>query len=91
LEQPLFLYLHTLQKTHYYERDRYAEDLSSTGYEQRKLVTNGGDARYKISIEEAGTAQYTAIAKAVVDFDNDGTKNVWVVDETGSIQQRVAD
>lgn len=84
-------HLHTLQKTHYYERDRYAEELSAIGFEQRTLVTDGGNARYEIAIEEAGTAGYTATATAVVDFDNDGTNNVWEVDETGEVRQRVAD
>lgn len=84
-------HLHTLQKSHYYERDRYAKKLSRIGFEQQKLVTNGGDARYKIKIKEANTTGYTAIARAVVDFDNDGTHNVWTVDETGNVQQKVAD
>lgn len=84
-------HLHTLQKTHYFERDRYAETLGAVGFQQQKLVTNGGNARYKISIEQAGSSQYTAVAKAVVDFDNDGTYNVWQVDQTGRITQRVAD
>lgn len=84
-------HLHTLQQTHYYERDRYAENLAALGFEQQTLVTNGGNARYEISIEQAGTSGYTAIARAVVDFDNDGTHNVWEVDQSGEIQQRVAD
>lgn len=84
-------HLHTLQKTYYYERDRYADNLAALGFEQRALVTNGGNARYKILIEQAGTSKYTAVAEAVVDFDNDGTKNVWEVDQSGTIQQRVAD
>lgn len=84
-------HLHTLQKSHYYERDRYAEELSTIGFEQQTLVTDDGTARYKISIEDASTTGYTAVAEAVVDFDNDGTHNVWEVDETGEIRQRVAD
>lgn len=84
-------HLHTLQKTHYFERDRYAEDLTAIGYEQRQLVKDGGNARYEISIEEAGTSEYVAVAEAVVDFDNDGTHNVWEVDQSGEIRQRVAD
>ncbi len=84
-------HLHTLQKTHYYERDRYAKNLAALGFEQQTLVTDGGNARYEISVEKASTSGYTAIARAVVDFDNDGTHNVWEVDQSGEIQQRVAD
>jgi type IV pilus assembly protein PilE len=84
-------HLHTLQKAHYFERDVYASRLSAVGFEQSPLVTNGGTARYRIEIEDASRAQYVATATAVVDFDNDGTYNVWQVDQSGQITQRTAD
>lgn len=84
-------HLHTLQKAYYYERDVYADQLSKVGFEQSALISDGGNARYEIKIEEASQSQYTAVAKAVVDYDNDGTMNVWEVDQTGSISQRTAD
>lgn len=84
-------HLHTLQKAHYFERDVYASRLSAIGFEQSSLVTNGGTARYRIEIEDASRAQYVATATAVVDFDNDGTYNVWQVDQSGQITQRTAD
>lgn len=84
-------HLHTLQKAHYFERDVYASRLSAIGFEQSPLVTNGGTARYRIEVEEASRAEYVATATAVVDYDNDGTYNVWQVDESGQITQRTAD
>jgi type IV pilus assembly protein PilE len=84
-------HLHTLQTAHYYERDVYADRLVSLGFEQTPLVTDGGTARYKIQIAESGQSGYRAIATSVVDYDNDGTFNVWKVDESGKIQQVTPD
>lgn len=83
--------VHTLQEAHYYEYDRYASDLDAIGFEQARLTTEEGTARYQISIEEAGGEGFSALATSVVDFDKDGTFNVWEVDETGVIRQRVPD
>ncbi len=83
--------VHTLQQTYRYEFDRYADDLAAIGYEPNALVTEGGTARYVIAVEEADVNAFRATATAVVDFDGDGTFNVWEVDETGAIAQRVAD
>ena len=81
----------TLQKSYYYQRDRYAGDLEALGFEQSKLVTDGGDARYRVQIEEAGPASYVVTATAVVDFDKDGTYNVWELTDEGTIRERQAD
>ncbi len=83
--------VHTLQQTYRSEFDRYADDLAAIGYEPHALVTEGGTARYVIAVEEADVNAFRATATAVVDFDGDGTFNVWEVDETGAIAQRVAD
>lgn len=83
--------VHTLQMAHRYEFDRYSEDLASVGYEPNHLVTEGGSARYVIAVESADVNTFMASATSVVDFDGDGVFNVWEVDETGDIRQRVAD
>jgi type IV pilus assembly protein PilE len=84
-------HLHTLQTAHYYERDVYAERLAALGFEQSTLITDGGNARYRIAIDESGRSGYRATATSVVDYDNDGTFNVWAVDESGAIQQVTPD
>lgn len=81
----------TLQKAHYMEYDYYAEELSAIGFEQNTLVTEDGKARYVIKIEEADETGFKATATSVVDFDKDGTFNVWEVTEEGVIKQIVAD
>lgn len=83
--------VHVLQEAHYYEFDRYSSDLASIGFEQIRLVSDEGTARYTIAIESAEPASYVATATAVVDFDKDGVFNVWTVNEEGIVEQRVAD
>lgn len=83
--------LHAFQQAHYYERDRYGSTLDAIGFEQVPLLDQGGTARYVIAIEGADRATYVATATSTVDFNNDGTFNVWEVTETGVVTQRVAD
>ncbi len=80
-------HLFTLQKAYYYENDRYSKSLSEIGFEQAKLITEGGEARYKVEIVQANESSFLARATAVVDFDKDGNLNVWEVDESGKIKQ----
>lgn len=81
----------TLQKTYYLEHDVYSKDLAAIGFEQNRLITEEGKARYVIEIEQAGGNGFTATATSIVDFDKDGTMNVWEVNEEGIIKQRIAD
>ncbi len=83
--------VHTLEQAYKYERDRYALQLTEIGFEQEKLVSQGGQARYQIEILGADERSFQARATSVVDFDNDGTFNVWVVDQTGMISEKVPD
>ena len=83
--------VHTLEQAYKYERDRYALQLAEIGFEQEKLVPQGGQARYRIEILNADEKGFQAQATSVVDFDNDGTFNVWVVDQTGAVNEKVAD
>lgn len=83
--------LYTLQQAYKFEHDRYSNTLSEIGFEQEKLVTEGGQARYRIEIVSAETGKFQALATAVVDFDGDGVYNVWVVDETGAIREKIPD
>jgi type IV pilus assembly protein PilE len=83
--------VHTLQQTFKFENDRYASALSDIGFEQSKLVTDGGQARYRIEVISADLKTFVAQAVAVVDFDEDGVFNVWTVDESGVIKEKVPD
>ena len=83
--------VHTLQESYRLEYDLYASNLAQTGFEPSLLITDGGTARYAISIEDASPASYIAVATSVVDFDKDGVFNVWQVDESGRISERTPD
>ena len=74
-----------------YEHDVYSASLADIGFEQDSLVTQGGRARYEISIVSADAKSFLAEATAVVDFNGDGRYNVWTVDQTGDIVQKVPD
>ena len=83
--------VHTLQSAYHFEYDVYAENLQSIGFEQVGLVTDGGTARYVLAVEAADPANYVVTATSVVDFDKDGVFNVWQVDQTGRIAERLPD
>jgi type IV pilus assembly protein PilE len=83
--------VYTLEQSFKYEHDRYSQTLPEIGFEQEKLVTSGGQARYRIEIVSADERAFVAQATSVVDFDNDGTYNVWVVDESGVVREKTGD
>jgi type IV pilus assembly protein PilE len=83
--------VYSLEQAYKYEHDRYSTVLTDIGFEQSKLVTEGGQARYTIQVTAADEKSFGAQATSVVDFNNNGVFNVWVVDETGNIKEKVPD
>jgi len=86
-------HLHTLEKTFFYEKSKYTTDITSIGFIQEKLTTESenGRANYKIEVVEASSTAFLAKATAVVDFDGDGTMNVWEIDQDKNLKEVVAD
>lgn len=89
--QQQLIYLHTLQKSHFYTCSRYSPSLSELGFEHSVLVTEGGQANYRIEIVEASERGFRATATAVVDFDGDGVYDVWEIDQDKNLRETVKD
>lgn len=84
-------HLNTLEKTYFYLHSKYSDNFTDIGFEPAKLVTDGGNANYKVQITEASQHTFKATATSVVDFDGDGVFNVWEVDQDKNIKEVTPD
>lgn len=78
-------------KSNFYTCSRYSASLDELGFEQSELVTDGGQANYRIEIVEASEHGFRATATAVVDFDGDGVYNVWEIDQDRELKEIIKD
>lgn len=79
--------VHNLQYAYFLQFSKYSNELNSINYVPHKTVIAGGTANYDISILEASTTNFKAKAEAVVDFNGDGKKNVWEIDQDGILKE----
>ena len=84
-------HLYTLEKSYFYLHSKYSEDLTAVDFEHAKLVTEDGQANYRIEIAEVSANGFKARATAVVDFDGDGTFDVWEIDQDKKLVQVTKD
>lgn len=89
--QQQLVFLHTLQKSSFYTRSRYSSSLEELGFEQSRLVTDGGAANYRIEVIEADEHGFRATATAVVDFDGDGVYNIWEINQEKELKETTKD
>jgi type IV pilus assembly protein PilE len=82
-------HVQTLEQSYFYEHSKYSKDLNEIGFLQDKLVTDGKDGRanYRIEIVSATNTAFTARATAVVDFNGNGTFNVWEIDQDKNLKE----
>lgn len=79
--------VHNLQYAHFLQFSKYSSDLQTLNYLPHKTVLAGGTANYEVSILEATPTGFKAKAEAVVDFNGDGKKNVWEIDQEGVLKE----
>ena len=89
--QQQLTFLHTLQRSHFYTHSRYSDSLEELGFDQQKLITDGGSANYLIEIAEANESGFRATATAVVDFNNNGEHNVWEINQDKELRETLKD
>lgn len=89
--QQQLIFLHTLQKNNFYTYSKYSDSLDELGFEQSSLVTNGGNANYKIEIIEADAKGFRATATSVVDFNGNGIYNIWEINQDKELREIVKD
>jgi len=83
--------IYSLEQSYKFEHDRYSAATPEIGFEQNKLVSEGGQARYRIDVTSADETTFVALATSIVDFNGNGSFNVWIVDQTGAIKEKVPD
>ena len=86
-------HVHTLHKNYFFEKSKYTTDLAEMGFIQEKLSTDGKDGRanYRIEVVQAESNAFVARATAVVDFNVNGTYNVWEIDQDKNLKEVTAD
>ncbi|WP_428330279.1 type IV pilin protein [Mucilaginibacter sp.] len=86
-------HLQLLEQNYFFEHSKYSKDLTEIGFQQEKLVTDGSDGRanYKIEISNVSGTGFTAKATAVVDFNGNGTFNIWEIDQDKNLREITPD
>ncbi len=79
--------VHNLEYAYFLQYSKYSGDLTEINYIPHKLVNAGGTANYEINIMEASPGGFKARAEAVVDFNGDGKKNIWEIDQEGLLTE----
>ncbi|HKG07803.1 MAG TPA: type II secretion system protein [Pedobacter sp.] len=84
---------HQMEKAYFYEHSKYSNNLVEIGFTQEKLTTDGGDgkANYRLEVVSASPTAFLVRATAVVDFDGDGTFNVWEIDQEKNLKETTQD
>jgi type IV pilus assembly protein PilE len=80
-----------LQRSYHQMHVKYTADLQELGFEPEKTIQEGGNAKYAIEITDASLTGFTAIARAVVDFDQDGVFDEWQITQDGALRELTKD
>jgi len=84
-------HVYTLEKNYFYMYSKYTGELKDIGFEQAKLVTDDGNANYRLEVEVASATEFKIKAVSVTDFDGDGVFNVWEINQEKKLVEVVKD
>ncbi len=86
-------HLAQLEKNYFLENSKYSEEFSQLAFQQEELVTQSefGRANYQIEILHADAKGFKARATSVVDFDGDGSYNIWEIDQNFNLREITQD
>lgn len=83
--------VYTMEKTYQMTYSKFSNDFSEIGFEAPKTIKEDGTANYEYEIIEASVNSFKARATAVADFDQDGTFDVWEIDQDKKLVNTVKD
>lgn len=84
-------HVYTLEKNYFYMYSKYTGELKDIGFEQAKLVTDDGNANYRLEVEVANATEFKIKAVSVTDFDGDGVYNVWEINQDKKLVEVIKD
>lgn len=87
--QTMLNYVYGLQQSYFYRNSKYASSLDELSFEPSKTVDQGGQAVYRIIIENASVNSFTAKAISVSDLDGDGVFNTWQINNKKELKEVV--
>ncbi|WP_299627668.1 prepilin-type N-terminal cleavage/methylation domain-containing protein [uncultured Tenacibaculum sp.] len=84
-------HLHSLQRDYFYVNLKYSNNFDDIDYIPPSNDVSGNNVYYSYEIIEASKNSFKARATAIEDFDGDGVKNVWEIDENRNLKEVVKD
>lgn len=84
-------HLHSLQKDYYYINLKYSNNFNDIDFDPPVNNGTGNNVYYNYEIIEASKNSFKARATAIEDFDGDGVKNVWEIDQDRNLKEVIKD